>query len=101
MQEFGGAALVSLRGDIATAGRSPQGGWQVAAHHILDPRTLMPAAPVWASVTAVAPPVCSPTRWPRPRWSAATVHRWLSSHQAAARLVHSDGRIHRVGESPA
>lgn len=55
VQEFGGAALVSLRGDIATAGRSPQGGWQVAAHHILDPRTLMPAEPAWASVTAVAP----------------------------------------------
>lgn len=138
VQEFGGAALVSLGGDIATAGRSPQGGWQVAvqdlptdplqvvtlhdghavatsstrkrawiasgraAHHILDPRTLMPAAPVWASVTVVAPTcVLANTLATASVVRGHGAPRWLSSHQAAARLVHSDGRIHRVGEWPA
>ncbi|WP_243754265.1 FAD:protein FMN transferase [Labedaea rhizosphaerae] len=82
--------LVSLGGDIATAGPAPEGGWRVLVrdqpddpscvltmpagraiatsstrsrgwrrgraqlHHILDPRTCLPAKPVWRSVSAVA-----------------------------------------------
>lgn len=86
----GVGVLVSLGGDIATAGPAPEGGWRVlvhdaaddpqttvtlpagaglatsstvrrrwrrggqALHHILDPRTGMPARPVWRSASVVA-----------------------------------------------
>ena len=82
--------MVSLGGDIATAGPAPEGGWRVLVrdqpddpscvltmpagraiatsstrsrawrrgraqlHHILDPRTCLPAKPVWRSVSVVA-----------------------------------------------
>jgi thiamine biosynthesis lipoprotein len=82
--------LVSLGGDIATAGPAPAGGWRVLVqdrpddpacvialpggaalatsssvsrrwrrgdrtlHHILDPRTCQPAAPVWRTVSVAA-----------------------------------------------
>jgi FAD:protein FMN transferase len=82
--------LVSLGGDIATAGEGPAGGWRVLVqdqagdpaqvvtlpaghaiatsstvsrqwrrdgrqlHHILDPRTWLPAEPVWRSATVAA-----------------------------------------------
>lgn len=87
---LGGGVLVSLGGDIATAGTEPDGGWRVLVrdqpddpscvltmpagraiatsstrsrswrrgrarlHHILDPRTCLPAKPVWRSVSVVA-----------------------------------------------
>lgn len=83
--------LVSIGGDIATAGPAPRGGWRVlvqdrpgdpacilalpagaavatsstvsrqwrrgerTVHHILDPRTSLPAEPVWRTATVVAP----------------------------------------------
>ena len=83
--------LVSLGGDIATAGPAPEGGWQVLVqdlptdvpqqitlaagaavatsssarrtwtqagrprHHLVDPRTGLPAASPWRSITVVAP----------------------------------------------
>ena len=89
--EHGCGVLVSLGGDIATAGSAPDGGWRVlvrdqpddpscvltlsaglavatsstlsrawrrgraSLHHVLDPRTCLPAKPVWRSVTVVAP----------------------------------------------
>jgi len=88
---FGVGALVSLGGDIATAGQAPEGGWQVlvqdgvnepatrvemnegtaglatsstvsrnwrngtrAVHHILNPASGLPAAPVWRTVSVAA-----------------------------------------------
>lgn len=83
--------LISLGGDIATAGSSPAGGWQVSVqdlptdiphqitladgaavatssssrrtwiqagqmrHHLIDPRTGLPAHSPWRSVSVVAP----------------------------------------------
>ena len=83
--------LVSLGGDVATAGSSPSSGWQVAVqdlptdpahqitladgaavatssssrrtwvqagrlrHHLIDPRTGLPARSPWRSVSVVAP----------------------------------------------
>ena len=82
---------MSLGGDVATAGSSPSGGWQVAVqdlptdpahqitladgaavatssssrrtwvqagrlrHHLIDPRTALPARSPWRSVSVVAP----------------------------------------------
>lgn len=89
-ERLGCGVLVSLGGDIATAGIAPAGGWQVSVqdapgdprsplalaagsavatsstqhrrwevdgrrmHHILDPRTGLPAEPVWRSVSVAA-----------------------------------------------
>jgi FAD:protein FMN transferase len=83
-QLLGVGVLVSLGGDIATAGPGPRGGWQVLVddqvialpagaaiatssiesrtwrrgdrilHHVLDPRTGMPARRVWRSASVVA-----------------------------------------------
>lgn len=86
-RRLGVGVLVSLGGDIATAGAAPDGGWQVLVqdrpgdpactislpggtalatsstqsrtwrrgpalvHHIIDPRTCLPAPPVWRTVT--------------------------------------------------
>lgn len=138
VEQFGGAALVSLGGDIATAGTSPDGGWQVAvqdlptdrrqvvtlhdgfaiatsstrkrawtaggraAHHILDPRTLTPAEPVWGCVTVVAPScVLANTLATVAVVRGRRALPWLAAQNAPARLVGADGRIQRVGDWPA
>jgi thiamine biosynthesis lipoprotein len=82
---LGTGVLVSLGGDIATAGRGPEGEWQIdvdgaetvslpggfaiatsstvertwrrggrTMHHIVDPASGQPAAPVWRTVTVAA-----------------------------------------------
>jgi len=90
-RQLGCGALVSLGGDVATAGPAPEGGfvvgiadtctsptaseavriasgglassgigvrqWRLGAcrvHHIVDPRTCLPATPCWRTVTATA-----------------------------------------------
>lgn len=89
-EQLGCGVLVSLGGDIATAGTAPAGGWQVTVqdapgdplsqitlaagaalatsstqhrrwsvdgqrmHHILDPRTGLPAEPIWRSASVAA-----------------------------------------------
>lgn len=131
--------LVSLGGDIATAGPGPDFGWQVLAqdtdsdpaaqvtlrpgfalatsstqkrawtttegralHHILDPRSLRPAAPVWRSVT-VAGTSCLQAN----ALSTAAVVRghdaidMLRDASAAAFLVDANGRTVTVGGWPA
>lgn len=90
-ETLGTGVLVSLGGDIATAGDGPEGGWQVTVqdlpedapqqitltpgaavatsstakrvwdqggrrrHHLVDPRTGLPATGAWRSVSVVAP----------------------------------------------
>jgi thiamine biosynthesis lipoprotein len=138
--ELGAGVLVSLGGDIATAGAGPDGGWLVRVqdlpdsttgphavvvlrdgyavatsstisrtwrrgtsrlHHILDPATRRPAAPIWRTVTAVAASCVDANA----ATTAAIVRGraaepWLASRGVAARLVDQDGRIRTLGGWP-
>jgi thiamine biosynthesis lipoprotein len=136
-EDLGCGVLVSLGGDIATAGPEPLGGWIVTVqdlptdpscrvrlnagfamatsstqkrrwrrggvqmHHILDPRTSLPAAPVWRSAT-VAAETCLRANV----LSTASVVRgerataWLREQGVAARLVHADASVVTVGGWP-
>ncbi|HEY5050713.1 MAG TPA: FAD:protein FMN transferase [Acidothermaceae bacterium] len=140
-RELGTGVLVSLGGDIATAGTGPDGGWVVRVqdlpdartgpsalvvlsdggavatsstitrtwqrggfrlHHILDPATRRPAAPIWRTVTAVANTCVdanAATTAAIVRGRAAQA--WLVSRGVAARLVDYDDRVHILGGWPA
>lgn len=73
----------------------------VRIHHVVDPRTAAPAAPVWRSVT-VAGPTCVEANTAS---TAAVVlgrqaPRWLTEHGLTARLVDQQRRVVRVGGWP-
>jgi thiamine biosynthesis lipoprotein len=140
-RELGVGVLVSLGGDIATAGVGPDGGWLVRVqdlpeatdgpdtvvvlrdgyavatsstisrtwrrgtsqlHHILDPATRRPAAPVWRTVTAVAGTcVDANAATTAAIVRGRTAEPWLASCRVAARLVEHNGRVHTLGGWPA
>ncbi len=127
---LGTGVLVSLGGDIATAGPAPAGDWQVRVqdreedpatqvglpggaaiatsstvarrwrrdgrdlHHVVDPRTGQPAAPVWRSVT-VAAVTCvranAVTTASLVRGERAVA--WVRSLGLPARFVRADGTV--------
>ncbi|GAA1957230.1 FAD:protein FMN transferase [Nocardioides panacihumi] len=135
---LGTGVLVSLGGDIATAGPGPEGGWRIRVsdgptqpetsialpaghavatsstlrrtwvqdgrlrHHIIDPRTGLPAQPVWRTVT-VAAPTCVRAN----TLTTAAVVRgerapaWLRSLGVPARMVGADGQVVTLGDWPA
>jgi thiamine biosynthesis lipoprotein len=135
--QTGSGVLVSLGGDIATAGKAPEEGWNilvqdlptdpessvrlsagfgmatsstqkrrwerggVTVHHILDPRTGLPAEPVWRSVTVSAPSCLHANAL-----STASIIRgeaaiaWLGSMNVAARLVRGNGDVITIGGWP-
>ena len=73
----------------------------VRLHHIVDPRTAAPAAPVWRSAT-VAAPSCTEANTAS---TAAVIlghdaGRWLSERGHTARLVDQRHRVCRVGDWP-
>jgi thiamine biosynthesis lipoprotein ApbE len=100
----GPTQVVSIRaGGLATsstAARRWHHGGDVL-HHILDPRTGLPAAPVWRTVS-VAAASCADAN------TAATAaiirgHRapaWLTSLNLPARLVSQDGEVRTVAGWP-
>ena len=73
----------------------------VRLHHIVDPRTAAPAAPVWRSAT-VAAPSCAEANTA----STASVilghdaSSWLADRGYTARLVDQRHRIVRIGDWP-
>jgi len=136
----GAGVLVSLGGDIATAGDTPAGGWvvqvdedsrapispgeenisiasgavatssttvrrwvrgEVVLHHILDPRTGLPASGPWRTATTVAR-TCVDANLSA---TAAIVKgdeavAWLEGARVPARLVDNAGAISRLGGWP-
>jgi thiamine biosynthesis lipoprotein len=134
---LGVGVLVSLGGDIATAGPAPAGDWQVRVrdgadepcaavtlpggaalatsstrsrrwrhagelmHHVLDPRTGRPAAPVWrtasvAAFTCVRANTLSTAALVR----GTRAVTWLRGLGAPARLVAADGTVTTLGAWP-
>jgi FAD:protein FMN transferase len=133
----GSGVMVSLGGDIATAGVAPQGDWPVlvcdgpgqpeswvtlpagtalatsstisrtwrrggqSMHHVLDPRTSLPAPTVWRTVSVAAPTcveanTCSTASIVRGHDAV----RWLRMQGATARLVTAHGDVVPVGAWP-
>jgi thiamine biosynthesis lipoprotein len=136
-ERYGTGVLVSLGGDIATAGPAADGGWRIlvrdapgdpdcvvtlpggaamatsstvsrswhtggrALHHILDPRTCVPAPPVWRTVSVahfrcVDANTLSTSAIVR---GAAAPDR-LRAAAVPARLVAADGQVTTLGGWP-
>jgi FAD:protein FMN transferase len=71
-------------------------------HHILDPRTCLPATPVWRTASVAAASCVDANTMT----TAALVHghaalAWLRAEGVAARLVTADGAVHTLGGWPA
>jgi thiamine biosynthesis lipoprotein len=100
----GPTQVVTIRdGGLATsstAARRWRRGGDVL-HHILDPRTGLPAAPVWRTVS-VAAGTCADANTAA---TAAIIRGrqalpWLAGLRLPARLVGQDGTVHRVNAWP-
>ncbi|MDR1999875.1 MAG: FAD:protein FMN transferase [Frankiaceae bacterium] len=98
-------ALVWLdRGGLATSSTRVRRWTRAGArrHHLLDPRTGLPAAEVWRTVTATGA-TCSAAN------IASTAGivlgdeapGWLAARGITARLVGADGQVRTVGDWPA
>jgi thiamine biosynthesis lipoprotein len=97
------STVALLRGGLATSStvsrRWLRGG--DVMHHILDPRTRFPAAPVWRTVSVAADSALDAN-------IASTVAvirghaalRWLADLAVAARLVDATGTVHTLGGWP-
>jgi thiamine biosynthesis lipoprotein len=99
-----GETVAIHEGGLATsstvARRWVRGG--TVLHHILDPRTGLPAAPVWHTVT-VAAASCADANTAA---TAAVIRGWqapdwLASLRLPARLVDTSGAVHTVAGWPA
>ncbi|HEV7212731.1 MAG TPA: FAD:protein FMN transferase [Blastococcus sp.] len=100
------ASAIALNGSGAVATSSTlRRTWRAggrALHHIVDPRSGVPAGPVWRTVS-VAASTCVAAN----TFSTAAVVRGegapalLASAGVLARLVAADGSVHRVGGWPA
>ena len=101
----GPSTVIAIRdGGLATsstvARRWRRGG--DVLHHILDPRTGLPAAPVWRTVS-VAAASCADANTAA---TAAIIRGrpapdWLASLSLPARLVEADGAVHVIAGWPA
>ena len=73
----------------------------VRRHHLVDPRTGLPVAETWRTVTAVAATcVGANTASTAAIVLGEAAPEWLATASPAARLVHRDGRIRHVGGWP-
>jgi thiamine biosynthesis lipoprotein len=97
-------AMVHLdRGGLATSSTrvrrwGPRG---TRRHHLLDPRTGLPAAEVWHTVTAVGDTCAAAnTATTAAIVLGADATAWLTARRVTARLVAPDGRRSRTGAWP-
>lgn len=82
------------------ARRWTRGG--TAYHHLLDPRTGLPAAETWAAVTCLgATAVAANAASTAAIVLGPDAPAWLSQHEVSARLVGVDGSVLRTGGWPA
>jgi thiamine biosynthesis lipoprotein ApbE len=100
----GPSTVVAIRdGGLATSSTAAR-RWQRGGdmlHHILDPRTGLPAAPVWRTVS-VAAATCADANTAA---TAAVIRgrqapAWLAGLNLPARLVAPDGTVHTVAGWP-
>jgi thiamine biosynthesis lipoprotein ApbE len=100
----GPSAVVAIReGGLATSSISAR-RWQRGGdvlHHIVDPRTCLPAAPVWRTVS-VAAATCADANTAA---TAAVIRgrqapAWLASLNLPARLVEPDGTVRTIAGWP-
>ena len=100
----GPSAVVAIRdGGLATSSTAAR-RWQRGGHmlhHIVDPRTCLPAAPVWRTVS-VAAATCADANTAA---TAAVIRgrqapAWLASLHLPARLVEPDGTVHTISGWP-
>jgi thiamine biosynthesis lipoprotein len=100
----GPSAVVAIRdGGLATSSTAAR-RWQRGGdmlHHIVDPRTCLPAAPVWRTVS-VAAATCADANTAA---TAAVIRgrqapAWLASLNLPARLVEPDGTVHTISGWP-
>jgi thiamine biosynthesis lipoprotein ApbE len=136
----GGGVLVSLGGDLSTAGAVPDGGWRVlvaedsavppdsggeviairdgaiatssttvrrwqrgdvSLHHLVDPRTGLPADGPWRTVSVVAATcVDANTAATAAMIAGGAGPAWIEGRGLAARFVGLDGEVLRVGGWP-
>ncbi len=74
----------------------------IALHHLLDPRTGLPAPAVWRTVTATGPSaVAANTATTMAVVLGDAALSWLTDHEVTARLVRADGAIETTGRWPA
>jgi thiamine biosynthesis lipoprotein ApbE len=100
----GPTAVIAIRdGGLATSSTSAR-RWSRGGnflHHIIDPRTGMPAAPVWRTVS-VAAATCADANTAATAsvirgWQAPV---WLTSLRLPARLVEVNGTVHTIAGWP-
>ncbi len=98
-----GEVIALHAGAIATSGTTVR-RWQrggVELHHLIDPRSGLPAVSPWRTVSAIAATcVDANTAATAAVIRGADAPEWLSSLGLAARLVSVDGEIRRVGGWP-
>jgi len=99
-----GGPTVSVRsGGLATSGTCVR-NWATSsgrAHHIIDPRTGIPAVTPWRTVSvAAASCVDANTASTAAIVLGDTAPEWLAARRLPARLVHEDGEVVRVAGWP-
>lgn len=97
------ARITLDRGGLATSSsqvrRWRAGG--VEQHHLIDPRTGLPARSPWRTVTATGPTcVAANAASAAALILAEDAVGWLADRGVAARLVAEDGSTHQVGQWP-
>jgi FAD:protein FMN transferase len=101
----GEGPVIALRGGGLATSSTTVRRWQragVPLHHVLDPRTGLPAVPVWRYVTvAAATCVDANTAATAAVVLGVKAPDWLAERDLPARLVAADGSVTTVGGWPA
>jgi len=98
-----GQTIAITAGGLATSSTTVR-AWSVAGapmHHIVDPRTGLPAPVVWRTVSATGPTcVAANAASTAAIVLGAGAPQWLRRHGFPARLVAHDGRVLHLGGWP-